>query len=58
MKTFILLFSLLVIAGISVASFLFYLNENYTWSAVSTVSWILGISLWIGARGKKEKVAN
>ena len=54
MKTILFLFSLLVIAGVSAASFYSYLNENYTWSAVSTVAWILGVSLLIGARGKEK----
>ncbi|HTQ28116.1 MAG TPA: hypothetical protein VMI35_08310 [Puia sp.] len=57
MKTFLPLFTLLFILAISVLSSILYLNENYTTSALLTISWIIGITLWIGARNVKEKEA-
>ena len=54
MKTFLPLFSLLLIGAASVLSSILYLNESYTSSAVLTIIWFVGLTLWIGARGVKE----
>jgi hypothetical protein len=57
MKTLLPLLTLVLILALSVMSPILYLRENYTSSALLTVACIVGISLWIGARGIKEKEA-
>ena len=57
MKTFLPVLALLVILTLSVISSVLYLNMQYISSALLTISWIIGLTLWIGARGLKEKEA-
>ncbi|HTQ64991.1 MAG TPA: hypothetical protein VMI12_09340 [Puia sp.] len=57
MKTFLPAISLVLILAISVVSSILYLNMNYVTSAVLTIVWIVGITLWIGARIKKQEEA-
>ncbi len=54
MKTLLPLLALVVILSLSVASSILYLNMQYITSALLTITWIVGITLWIGARGMKE----
>ena len=57
MKTFLPAISLVLILAICVVSSILYLNMNYVTSAVLTIVWIVGITLWIGARIKKQEEA-
>ena len=57
MKTFLPVLTLLLILTLSVASSVLYLNMQYISSALLTICWIVGITLWIGSRGLKEKEA-
>jgi hypothetical protein len=54
MKTLLPVLALVVILSLSVASSILYLNMQYITSALLTIASIVGISLWIGARGMKE----
>jgi hypothetical protein len=55
MKTLLPLLALVVILSLSVASSILYLNMQYITSALLTITWIVGITFWIGSRGLKEK---
>jgi len=57
MKTLLPLFTLVVILSLSIASSILYLNMQYITSALLTITWIVGITFWIGSRGVKEQKA-
>lgn len=57
MKTLLPLFTLVVILSLSIASSILYLNMQYITSALLTITWIVGITFWIGSRGVKEEKA-
>lgn len=58
MKTVLPALTLACILALSIFSSILYLNMQYISSAVLTITWIVGITLWIGSRGVKEKEAN
>jgi len=55
MKTLLPALTLIAILSLSVASSILYLNMQYITSALLTITCIVSITLWIGARGMKEK---
>ena len=55
MKTFLPVLTLVLILTLSVVSSILYLNMQYISSALLTIVWVVGITLWIGAKGVKEK---
>lgn len=57
MKTFLPALTLVLILSISVISSVLYLNMQYISSALLTIIWVLGITVWIGTCGVKEKEA-
>jgi hypothetical protein len=57
MKTFLPAISLVSILAISIVSSILYLNMEYVTSALLTIVWVVGITLWIGARIKKQEEA-
>ncbi|MBS1598123.1 MAG: hypothetical protein JST75_07840 [Bacteroidetes bacterium] len=57
MKAFLPLIALVAILSLSVVSSILYLNMQYITSALLTITWIVGITFWIGSRGVKEEKA-
>ena len=57
MKTFLPALTLVLIVSISVISSILYLNMQYISSALLTIVWVLGITVWIGVCGIKERQA-
>ncbi|MEO6960608.1 MAG: hypothetical protein ABIY90_01500 [Puia sp.] len=60
MKTISTLVYLLVIVSICATSAVLYLNQEYNFSALLTITWIISLTVWIKANGlleeKKEQV--
>jgi hypothetical protein len=55
MKTILPILALICIVGLCAGSSILYMNMDYITSALLTVSWVVGITFWIGYRGRENE---